>query len=247
MNKAKKYIAAILSSVLSVACYAQQDDDGPQAFVYGTYYVCDVATQGDMDDVVEQYEKPVFDQWVADGKIQAWGYYSHFTGGRWRRLQFHVSDSLEGALNTQQNIFTEIYGNNPAGGAMRANACAAHDDYVWAATQGSGATDESPAAALSVYYVCDFDRQNRADEIVEQYFAPMYDKLVADGKISQWVWNNHLIGGRYRRLASMTGESHAAVIAARGEILQQASENPLWDEFNNICGMHSDYLWNIVH
>lgn len=247
MNKIKKYIAAILTSVLSVACYAQQDDDGPQTFVYGTYYYCDVATQGDMDDIVEQYEKPVFDQWVADGKIMAWGYYSHFTGGQWRRLQFHVSDTLAGAINTQQNIFGEIYGNNPAAGAARGNACASHDDYVWAASQGSGPNDAQPAAALSVYYVCDFDRQSRADEIVEQYFAPMLDQQVADGKISSWIWSNHLLGGHYRRLQSISGDSHEAILAARGEILQQATDNELWDEFNDICGSHSDYLWNVVH
>ena len=250
MNKINKYIAGFLTSVLSVACYAQQDNDGPSAFVYGTYYVCDVATQGDMDTVVETYEKPVFDQWVEDGKILAWGYYSHFTGGRWRRLQFHISPTLEGAVNTQANIFAEIYSNNPAAGRSRGEACEAHDDYIWAQAQGSAPVpDADPKASLSVYYVCDQAKQARADELVEEYIAPMYDKLVDEGKITNWAWLSHIVGGKYRRLALMSGESHAAVLAARGETIQQMNNDGsnTFDEFNSICTSHTDYLWNVVH
>ena len=249
MNKINKYIAAFLTSVLSVACYAQPDD-GPRAFVYGTYYYCDVATQNDMDTVVEQYEKPVFDQWVEDGKIIAWGYYSHFTGGRWRRLQFHVSPTLEGAVNTQATIFGEIYANNPAAGRLRGQACESHDDYIGAQQQGSGPLDGAdPEVSLSVYYVCDQSRQSRADEIIEETIGPMYDQLVADGKITNWGWASHIVGGRYRKLATMTGDSHAAVLAARGETIQQLNSNGgnTFNEFNSICTSHTDYLWNIVH
>ena len=83
VNKIYKSIAtALLFGLVSVACIAQ-DDDGPAGFSYVTYYYCDVATQGAMDAVIEINEKAVFDKWVADGKLLAWGYLSHNTGGRW--------------------------------------------------------------------------------------------------------------------------------------------------------------------
>jgi hypothetical protein len=247
MNKINKYIAAFLTSVLSVACYAQPDD-GPQAFVYGTYYYCDVATENDMDAVVEQYEKPVFDQWVADGKIIAWGYYSHFTGGQWRRLQYHISPTLQDAVNTQASIFGEIYANNPAAGRLRGQACESHDDYIWGQISGSTNTpDTAPKVSLSAYYVCDQTKQARANEIVEETLGPMYDKLVSEGKITNWGWMSHIVGGKYRKLATIMGDSHAAVLAARGETIAQLNESGAFDEFNSICGSHTDYLWNIVH
>jgi hypothetical protein len=245
MNKINKYIGICLLSGLSFACYAQED--GPAAFSYSTYYICDVATQGDMDDIVEQYEKPVFDKWVKDGKLIAWGYLSHFTGGRWRRVQYHVSPTLQDAVNTQATIFGEIYGDNPEAGAARAAACEAHDDYVWAVAQGSGTAVDRGGVSLSVYYVCDQARQGRADEIVEQHIGPMYDKLVEDGKLASWGWLSHVLGGRYRRAATATGENYASILAARGEIIQALTDDPLGTEFNEICSSHSDYLWDIVH
>ena len=82
MKNIDKYIAIISIGLFSVACMAQEDE-APSAFVYATYYYCDVATQGDMDDIVAEHEAPVFDKWVEDGKLTAWGYYEHV---HWRPL-----------------------------------------------------------------------------------------------------------------------------------------------------------------
>jgi len=229
----------------SGTCIAQED--GPAAFSYSTYYVCDVATQSAMDEVVEKYEKPVFDKWVEDGKLIGWGYMSHFTGGRWRRVQFHVSPTLQGAVNTQATIFAEIYSDNPEAGAARGAACEGHDDYVWAVGQGSGGARDGDTVSLSAYYVCDAANESRADEIVEQHVGPMYDKLVEDGKLGSWGWLSHVLGGRYRRAAISTGESYESILAARGEIIRALADDPLGKEFNSICSSHTDYLWDIEH
>jgi len=247
MKKPLGYITALLLTTGSFTAYAQ--DDGPVGFTYGTYYVCDVASQGDMDDIVTQYEKPVFDKWVEDGKLIAWGYLSHFTGGRWRRAQYHVSPTLADAVNTQATIFQEIYGDNNEAGARRSEACEAHDDYVWAIGQGSGPGTDRGEASLSVYYVCDQNRQLRADDIIRDYLGPKYDQLVEDGKLASWGWSSHVLGGEYRRLGTMTGANYEQILAARGEIIEAMRDegNPLADEFNDICPTHSDYLWDIVH
>ena len=55
--------------ITNVASATSTQDDAPDVYSYVTYYYCDVATQGNMDSVVEAYEKPVFDQWVEDGKL----------------------------------------------------------------------------------------------------------------------------------------------------------------------------------
>ena len=48
----------MIFGLAATACVAQ-DDDGPAGFTYATYYVCDVATQDDMDTAVETNEKVV--------------------------------------------------------------------------------------------------------------------------------------------------------------------------------------------
>jgi len=248
MNNMNKYIAAFLISLFSVVCVAQEDD-GPAGYSYATYYVCDVATQDDMDEVVEQYEKATLDKYVEDGKLMAWGYLSHFTGGRWRRVMYHTSPTMQDAVNNQQALFQEIYQDNPAAGQTRAEACAAHDDYIWAAGQGSSPGSTRGEVSLSAYFVCDINREERADEIVESHFAPILNQMAESGKISTWGWLSHRVGGKYRRLQTMTGADHASVLAARGELLSQAgdSNEELSDEFSDICFSHADYLWNIIH
>ncbi len=249
MNNINKSIAtAVLYGLVSVACIAQ-DDDGPAGYSYVTDHYCDVATQGAMDAAIETNEKAVFDKWVADGKLIAWGYLSHNTGGRWRRAQYHVSPTMADALNNQAAIFTEIYADNDAGGQARSAACAAHDDYIWALDQGSGLGTDRGDVSLSVYYVCEFTRQERADEIVAEAQAPKLNQMQEDGTIASWGWQSHRIGGRYRRLQTITGADTASVVQARNDLLQHMNENhsELGEEFGDICGSHSDYLWDIVH
>ncbi len=249
MNKFNKSIAtALLFGLVSVACIAQ-DDDGPAGFSYATYYYCDVATQGAMDAVVEANEKAVFDRWVKEGKLLAWGYLSHSIGGRWRRVQYHVSPTLDDALNNQAAIFTEIYADNDAGGQARSEACEAHDDYLWALNQGSPPGTDRGDVSYSSYYVCDINGQERADEIWAEANAPILNQLQEEGKIATWSWQNHIIGGKYRRLQTITGADYASVVSANAALVQFSGEGPagMGEEFNDICGTHTDYLWDIVH
>ena len=73
---------------------------------------------------------------------------------------------------------------------------------------------------------------------------------MSDGKITSWGWSSHMVGGKYRRLGTMTANDFAGLLEARGEILGAIygdGDNAEANEFNDICGSHSDYLWEIVH
>ena len=240
------FAAATLAAPLPATA---QEAAGPMGYTYATYYVCDVATQGNMDNVVLANEKAYFDKWVEDDKLIGWGYLSHFTGGRWRRAQFHVSATLEQALENQAEIFREIYAANRDGAQARAEACEAHDDYIWEMSQGSKPGTERGSASLSVYFVCDAARQWRADEIFAEIYAPQLRAMQEDGDIASWSWQRHVIGGEYQRLQTVTGGSHAAVVGARVDTLRRAAATSpdLVRELAGICNSHSDYLWDILH
>ena len=160
-----------------------------------------------------------------------------------------MSPTLADAFNNQAAIFTEIYADNEAGRQARSAACAARDDYIWARQQGSApGTDRGPVS-YSVYYVCDINGQDRADEIWAEANAPYLNQLQEEGQIASWSWQTHIVGGRYRRLQTITGADYASVVQANGGLSQYADDNhpELGEEFNDICGSHSDYLWDIVH
>jgi hypothetical protein len=55
----------------------------------------------------------------------------------------------------------------------------------------------------------------------------------------------HRFGGKWRRLATMSGTDAKSLVNAQDALLQDlVAENSLaWDEFQSICGTHDDYLW----
>lgn len=226
-----------------------EDEVRPAPVSYVTYYLCDVATQGNMDSIVTRIEAPVFDQWVEEGRLLGWGYLSHFTGGRWRRAQYHVSADIDAAFRNQDEIFREIYADNRAGGQARSEACAAHEDYVWSVDAGSPPGEDRGSVSLSVYFVCDVADQQRADDIFAEIYAPHLETLRKKGEIATWNWQSHLLGGTYRRLQTVTGADYAAVNRARFETIQTVNRDhaALAREFAQICDQHEDYLWDIVH
>ncbi|MGQ0384776.1 MAG: hypothetical protein ACT4UP_08880, partial [Gammaproteobacteria bacterium] len=100
--------------------------------------------------------------------------------------------------------------------------------------------------AFSVYYVCDQNREAQADELVKRVFAPVYDKLVAEGKLKSWGWNEHIVGSQFRRLETYSATDMKAVLEAREAIIAALQDDPLGETFTEICGSHADYMWEIT-
>jgi hypothetical protein len=125
-------------------------------------------------------------------------------------------------------------------------ACSSSESYIWHALAGNDPRTRRGKAAFSTYYVCDQSRETQADALVKRVLAPIYDKLVADGKLTSWGWLEHIVGGKYRRLGTMTAPTMEALIAAREGIVAAAEHDPVSEAFNSICGSHQDYIWDLV-
>ena len=242
MTRSSAAVAALLLICGTGASGVASAQD-KESYTYSTYFYCDVAQQERADEIVEQTDKPAFDAVVAGGGITAWGWLKHHTGGKWRRVQFYSAPSIDALLAAQKavNDRTEATAKGKALGQEFGNACKSHDDYIWRQVAGGGATRGQ--AAFSVYYVCDIGREDQADELIKRVFAPMYDKLVTDGKLSSWGWLEHIVGGEYRRLATMTAKDMPSLMAARGAIVGMLQNDPLSTTLDDICGSHADYMW----
>lgn len=246
-----KLVAAIsiLALAAPLALAAQEAEKPAESYIYATYFYCNTATQEQADELVMKNTAPIYDAAVADGTITRWGWLAHHTGGKWRRVQYHASNSVEGLLTAQETLQdrSEAAGVSNDGFAQ---ICGAHDDYIWKVEAGNTLQVERGKAGLSVYEVCDTNREERALEIVKTLFAPVLDKAVADGKLTSWGWNSHVLGGEYRALQLMTAKDFPSLMKARAEIIETIygdGDNAVANEYSEICGSHADYLWEIQH
>lgn len=241
MGHSSAAMAALLlcaASVGSVA-HAQSKD----TYTYSTYFYCDVTQQERADEIVEKLDKPVYDAAVTDGSITAWGWMAHHTGGKWRRAEYHQAPSIDALVAAQKKIGDQIEAKNKALSTEAGKICNSHDDYIWRRVAGNAGPRGK--VSFSVYYVCDSGREDQADALVKRVFAPMYDKLVAEGKLMTWGWMEHIVGGEYRRLSTITAADVNSLVAARTSIVTAMQDDPLAATLDDICGSHADYIWEI--
>lgn len=241
-------IALQAGACLLAAQAAFAEDKPAERYTYVTYSVCDLSQQERADEIFAQVQKPVYDAAVADGTINGYGWLAHHTGGKWRRALYYGAGSVQALLDAQNKIGDQVDASAKSKklGGEFAKICNSHDDYIWRTVAGNIGKVTRGEAAFSVYHVCDQGREEQADALVTQVFAPLYDKLVADGKIMSWGWNEHIVGGDFRRLATISAADTKSLMEARAAIIEAMYDNPLGDTFTDICGPHVDYMWEIT-
>lgn len=227
---------------LTLACVAQEEDEAPSLFTYASYFYCTDGPLKRADEIIAE-DAERMDGFVADGTLSTWGWLSHHTGGRWQRIFYFQSESMDGLLDGLDAM--QASGDEEAG-AEFSQICSAHDDYIWSLENGSQ-SDQRGKAGFSVYHVCDITREDRADEIVDEHVAPILNGMVEEGKLTSWGWQSHVVGGRFRKLQTMTAADHKSLLKARGEAIGAIydEESEAGAELIDICGPHVDYMWDI--
>lgn len=223
-----------------------QEEKRPESFIYATYFQCDVTRQERADEIFKQLDQSFWEAAVDDGTVTGWGYLAHHTGGKWRRVQYYRAPTIEALLAAQDKIGDAIDAKNKKLSTEFGAICNSHDDYVWRAVAGKNSERPRGKASFSVYYECDINREPEADALVNVVFAPIYDKLIAEGKLISWAWNEHIVGAQYRRLGTMTAADVNALMAARAAVIEAIDKNPLTRTFDSICTSHADYIWEIT-
>jgi hypothetical protein len=245
--------ALALAAFLPVVAGAQQEQEASRPYVYGIYFECDVARQGLADEIFELAYLPAFSAAVDDGTIGSFGWLAHHTGGTWRRLLYHSSPDMASLLAALEKVNSVIDEKYPELGRAFSEVCGTHEDYIWQGVAGSRGTEVAQPrgeVGFSVYLQCDMDRESRADELVSTVFAPVYNRQVAAGKLVSWGWMQHVVGGKWRRITTMTANDEASLMAARAAIIEELTTGSLQEagrEFDSICGSHQDYIWTIQH
>ena len=241
-----KMLTAILGvTAVCVSALAQEEEDeGPIAYTYATYFYCNGGPANRADEIIAA-DAERMDGFVEDGTITAWGWLSHHTGGRWMRVFYHQAKTMDGLMDAYDKLGE---GQDEEEAEEFGQICNAHDDYIWQVMNGSQG-GERGEAGFSAYHTCDISREARADEIVDEHFAPILNAMVEEGKLTSWGWSAHVVGGEYRKLQTMTAPDHKSLMAARGDAIEALydDDNEAGAEFSEICGPHVDYIWNILN
>lgn len=225
--------------------------DEPTSLVYGTYMQCNPMAGQRLSEITRDVWAPIIQKHVDAGHLTAWGSLTHNTGGPWSRVVYTAGTDRAVLLETLQQVMGEWYETSPETMNEYFDACPTHEDYIWSYVTGSTPADRAgmdrASAGMSVYWVCEERRESAADEIVEQVFAPIYNAQVEAGLMNAWGWYSHFIGGKYRRLLSMDGPSHEALLQARDNIIEAMNSevSGMSDAFADVCNGHTDYLWDI--
>jgi hypothetical protein len=228
-----------------------QEQEAPRPYVYGIYYQCDVTRQELADEIVEAAYAGAYDAALAAGQIQSWGWLAHHTGNEWRRLLYHSAPDLDSLFAALESTSDAIDESNPEMARALGDICGSHVDYVWRHVTGSRAgnlPEDRGNAGFSVYYECEMSQEERADEIVKDVFAPVFNNNVGTGKLDSWGWMEHFIGGDFRRIWTLSAADHSTLLKARDAIYSELEEShrDAMREFDEICDSHQDMMWNIV-
>ena len=228
------------------AVTATAEDKPADVFVYSTYHNCDFSRQGRADELYDKVQRPLDDASVKDGTITSYGYMTHHTGGQWRRATYFTANGLDALIDAEQKARNQVLSKENAKLDQEfSSICSSHDDYIWRRVAGNIGTATRGGAAFSTYYVCDQAREEQADDLVKTTLAPMFDKMVADGKLKTWGWNEHVVGGEYRRMATMSAADVKSLMAARTAVVEAMDQTAAGSLLSDICPSHADYIWEI--
>ncbi|AZG35148.1 MULTISPECIES: hypothetical protein [Shewanella] len=245
-NVLPKFIGVLLFSFTAL-CAAEEE---PEMYVYSTYFKCIPEQESAVDELVQRAYAPIYNDGVNNGTIASWGWLKHHTGGEWRRILYHSApsiDSLFAAQETMNKKFEAVLGKNTD---ALGRGCQSHEDYIWQYVTGSRPTlggETRGKVSLSVYMECSFSGEEKADAIVKEHFAPVFNAQVGKGKLTSWGWLSHVVGGKYRRLQTATADNYSDLLKAKKNILDTLydKDNKHSAEFSDICTSHQDYLWDI--
>ena len=228
-----------------------QGQEEPQSVTFAVYYTCNPVSEARADEIAQNVLGPIFQRHVQSGDLTGYGWLAHRIGAEWRRASYYAASDLDALLATRDQILDEARTDHPDELAEFNQICGTHVDYLWSQVRGSDPTstpNTEGMVSLGSYFECDMAKEALADVLVRESIGDVYDRYVDAGRIASWSWMQHMMGGRVRRLLTMRGPDPASILNTWGELLQDLNtEMPdVMSEFSGICGLHDDYLWNVV-
>ena len=242
---------SITTLLLVQGAVLAQENGTNAVYAYVTYFECDAGREYRADEIIERSFKPHYDAAVKSGEILQWSWLSHFIGGKWRRALVITTGSMDNLLASAGALGEAIEESTPEAGRVFTEICPVHEDYIWETVPGVAAStpgQDRGQAGFSVYMDCDVNREARVDQIMGETIGPLYKAQMAAGNLVSWSWLSHNVGGKWRRLLSLTATDHNTLMHARAAVIDELSSGRAqraFNQVNEICPDHQDYMWDV--
>lgn len=228
-----------------------QDVTDQLAYVYVTYFECDPATEARADEIIARTYAPHYDAAVEAGDILGWSWLAHYVGGKWRRALVINASDMDRLLESSGALGEILEENTPEAGRAFSETCPVHEDYIWQGSSDLAGVSGGSAGGnvrFSMYMHCDMSRESRADDLFREDIAPIYNAHVTNGELTGWAMLRHDVGGQWRRLLTIAGPDHKAIMRERTAIIaemEQGRAGRSLRQINEICSLHQDYMWDV--
>lgn len=236
-----------LAASLPTNAQAQAQEKEKQVFIAATYFYCNSATVHHADEAVDKVYKKGLDGLLQNGTVTSFAWLSKVVGGEWLRAGFFTGSNLVDVVAATE--WVPIVRNDDHPKIERKaidETCSSGEDYIWHVLAGSDPRAARGKVSFSTYFVCDQTRETQADALVKNILGARYDKLVGTKELSTWTWAEHIIGGKYRRLLTMSAENLGALIKARETLVAGEEHDPVDQAMMSICGSHQDVIWEVT-
>jgi len=110
------------------------DPDALGSATFSTYYVCDNARESRASEIFNDLMAPLYKKHQDLGHLASWGFYTHRSGGRFRRLETMSGADHITLLNMQTAIYQEAQETDPFAFREFREICNSHTDYMWNST-----------------------------------------------------------------------------------------------------------------
>jgi hypothetical protein len=98
---------------------------------YSTYFTCDISREARADTLVMEAIGPILDRHVGEGELNSWGWFSHTSGGKYRRLAVYDGADHKSVLNAVQAAIADVGAEQQAASTEFSEICNSHTDYMW--------------------------------------------------------------------------------------------------------------------
>ena len=107
-------------------------DATPAPAVVSSYHVCSRAREGRADEIFEDLLAPLYKKHTDLGHLSTWGWWSHRSGGRFRRLETMSGADANTLMDMTEAIYGEAGETDPLALQEFLEICDSHVDYMWA-------------------------------------------------------------------------------------------------------------------
>ncbi len=233
-------IVTILAITAIFTVNNHNTDDDTTTYTYETRYFCETSGETKVDSIIKRVEAPIYDDEVASGRLQGWGWLKHRTGNQARRLFIETGPSYASLYDAQSKAggsFSSKYTKERD--EFRA-ICTSHIDDIWRTIAGNYVSESKDL--LIANFSCAPGTAPLADAWLKENLATALDEMIESGELQAWSWRTNIIGGYANRSLTLQSDDYLRLLTAWEEVIARRGARAKRKK-NFACNVVVSELW----